>query len=364
MIANAMAGRRRWRVSAGLLRKEVRYPPRAVNDNESDKDVPPHNGRTLEPVGLSAQEERTYLLLLDRPGLNRSELAQLLDQSEQLTDISLSLLEAKGLVARSSGGRGYRPAPPDVVIKALVERKHEDLRRTEASVERLLQRVREATARRTPREEFLEVVAGEEALSARLDQLQRTVQRDALGFITAACPYRAPQSTFERARARGVQIRMVYDREALERADMLDTARRQIAIGGQVRVAESVPATLAIFDRDVALIPEHDGVQGALLVGTSAVLDVLVEFFESMWDRASPLPVANGDAETGQVVPDYDDLITLLASGYKDDSIARRLGLSTRTMDRRVHSLMKALDAATRFQAGWVAAHRSRQVDR
>lgn len=330
-----------------------------MNANESHKDMSHINDRTLEPVGLSAQEERTYLLLLDHPGLTASELASLLGQSERLTGASLALLEAKGLVARSSDGREYLPAPPDVGIRALVSHKHEDLQRTERSIARLLNRVREAAARRNHREEILEIVTGEDPLAARLDHLQRTARDEVLGFITTACPYRPPQRTFEQACARGVSIRVVYDRETLEVPDMLETARRQVSLGGHVRVASSLPVTLAIFDRELALVPERDGVQEALLVGVSALLDALVEFFETVWVRASPLPLAlNGDSGAPGI-PEYDDIIVLLAAGYKDDAIARRLRLSTRTMDRRVQAMMKSLDATTRFQAGWLAAHRA-----
>lgn len=336
-----------------------------MNTNESHKGMSHNIDRALEAVGLSTQEERTYLLLLDQPGLTPAELARLLEESDRLTGSSLSLLEAKGLVSRSSGGAGYLPAPPDVVIKALVERKYEELQRTEHSITWLLKRVREAAARRRPREEILEIVTGEDALAARLDQLQRTARQEVLGFITSECPYRAPQRTFEQACTRGVRIRMIYDRETLEIPDMLETARRQFAIGGQVRIASSVPVTLAIFDRKLSLVPEYDGVQGALLVGTSALLDALVKFFETVWERAAPLPVElNGTAGGAQGIPEYNDMVALLAAGYKDEAIARRLGLSTRTMDRRVQALMKALDATTRFQAGWLAAHRTEERDR
>jgi DNA-binding NarL/FixJ family response regulator len=48
----------------------------------------------------------------------------------------------------------------------------------------------------------------------------------------------------------------------------------------------------------------------------------------------------------------------MLAAGLKDDAVARQLGVSKRTLDRRVQELMRNLGAWTRFQAGWLAALR------
>ncbi|MGH8791232.1 MAG: LuxR C-terminal-related transcriptional regulator [Stackebrandtia sp.] len=46
------------------------------------------------------------------------------------------------------------------------------------------------------------------------------------------------------------------------------------------------------------------------------------------------------------------ELLRMLAFGLSDQSIGRRLGLSRRTVQRRVRSLMDLFDADTRFQLG------------
>jgi DNA-binding NarL/FixJ family response regulator len=51
-------------------------------------------------------------------------------------------------------------------------------------------------------------------------------------------------------------------------------------------------------------------------------------------------------------------LLTLLAAGQTDDGIARALGWSPRTTQRRVRRLMADLNATTRFQAGMAAKER------
>jgi DNA-binding NarL/FixJ family response regulator len=47
-----------------------------------------------------------------------------------------------------------------------------------------------------------------------------------------------------------------------------------------------------------------------------------------------------------------------------DKSIAQELGISARTLERRILDLFRSLDSKTRFQAGWQSAHRTRGTDR
>ena len=51
-------------------------------------------------------------------------------------------------------------------------------------------------------------------------------------------------------------------------------------------------------------------------------------------------------------------LLSLLSDGRSDSTIARLSGISLRTVERRVRSLMDRLGAKTRFQAGVQAARR------
>jgi DNA-binding NarL/FixJ family response regulator len=50
--------------------------------------------------------------------------------------------------------------------------------------------------------------------------------------------------------------------------------------------------------------------------------------------------------------------LELLALGGKDEAVARHLGVSLRTVRRRVADLLEELGATTRFQAGMEAVRR------
>lgn len=54
------------------------------------------------------------------------------------------------------------------------------------------------------------------------------------------------------------------------------------------------------------------------------------------------------------------DVVRCLASGAKDETAARELGLSLRTYQRLVSRIMDELDARSRFQAGYLLAQLER----
>jgi hypothetical protein len=145
----------------------------------------------------------------------------------------------------------------------------------------------------------------------------------------------------------------------------LDSIRRNIANGEVVRVLPRMPLKMLIADRRLALVPLtlEQARDVALVLRSSLLLDALCELFEVMWDRGSPFGTASVEIRRQQKVRRPvagDTLVSLLAAGMNDKSIAQEFGVSPRTLERRVLELLRTLDAKTRFQAGWQAAHRSK----
>jgi DNA-binding CsgD family transcriptional regulator/predicted transcriptional regulator len=71
-------------------------------------------------------------------------------------------------------------------------------------------------------------------------------------------------------------------------------------------------------------------------------------------------PGSPADPVTGLRAPTVDerDLLAFVAAGATDDVIARQLGISPRTLRRRLHDLFDELGASNRFHAGVEAARR------
>jgi DNA-binding NarL/FixJ family response regulator len=131
------------------------------------------------------------------------------------------------------------------------------------------------------------------------------------------------------------------------------------AAGGDVRTSPTLPQRLYISDRRIAIVPLDPGSRrGVAVVSAPAVVASLLELFDSVFHRAAPLDVGNPvDAATG-LTDTERILLTMLARGATDETAAKKLGVSLRTVRRIMADLMQRLDAGSRFEAGIKAAKR------
>jgi hypothetical protein len=171
----------------------------------------------------------------------------------------------------------------------------------------------------------------------------------------------------EHAMNRGVTLRTIIDTSVLEIPGKLESLKRNIANGEAIRVLPRMPLKMLVADRRLALVPLtlEQARDIALVLRSSLLLDALCELFEVMWERGSPFGTAAVQMEhQGKMrrPVSADALVSLLAAGMNDKSIAQEFGISARTLERRVLELLRSLDSKTRFQAGWQAAHRSRNA--
>ncbi|MFD5725598.1 LuxR family transcriptional regulator [Streptomyces sp. NPDC058368] len=153
--------------------------------------------------------------------------------------------------------------------------------------------------------------------------------------------------------ARGVKQRVVYSRESLEHPGHLkDVIEPCVRAGEQARVAPAVPVKLVIIDDASALVSlsirEADVHNTMLVVQPCGLLSALIALFEQYWQSA--LPFSGRTTRPGGLAPADRRLLWLLAGGTSDEVIARELGISRRTLFRRLQVLMARLGATNRFQ--------------
>ncbi|WP_181309747.1 response regulator transcription factor [Nocardioides campestrisoli] len=153
----------------------------------------------------------------------------------------------------------------------------------------------------------------------------------------------------------GRRIRAIYPVRAIKEAPQVLLARA--AAGEQVRVLPEVPTRMAVVGSDRAIFPDPPGHFGerSVMVRHPGVVALLTGYFDALWDRAVALPERGAGAH---LYAERRLLLAELASGSRDEQIARTLGLSLRTVRRRIADLMIELGVDTRFQAGVEAARR------
>jgi hypothetical protein len=295
----------------------------------------------LESLGLDAVQEQLYERVLTQPGL----------AADDLTDDRAVLNQLVGLRLLRCTNDRYTAVPPELALQRLLDDRQLELDRAAARV-RELERLHRATPdpdRQVP----VQFVPGDEAPYFQ-SAIHATTRNQLRAFETP--PYGKPFDLGDAepevgAIHRGVRHRIVYSREAVE-VQGLDVLRLTLTIGEEARVAGEVPLRLSIFDDSVATLPLRTGrpvTEGILVIRPSALLDSLIALFEQVWSTALPL---TPDLSDGLDPEDDETLIALLAAGMGDQAIARQLGISLRTVGRRVQRVQSSLNAATRFQAG------------
>lgn len=158
--------------------------------------------------------------------------------------------------------------------------------------------------------------------------------------------------------ARGVAYKTIYDAEIMEAPGHLERAQECMGWGEEARMMPNAPIKIAIVDQALMLLLLVDEAAtqeaAAILVHPSVLFDSLLELYEQLWRRATPLL---GQQSSGGVGRD-DALLGLLAAGLKDEAIAQTLDLSVRTVRRNIRDLCEQFGVRSRFQAGMVAKER------
>lgn len=155
---------------------------------------------------------------------------------------------------------------------------------------------------------------------------------------------------------RGVRMRTLYQHTARGSLPTRLHVEQVSKAGAVIRTTDELPDKMIIFDGELAVLPDRttlDG-NGALLVREPSMLAFLMRTFEMIWSSSSPFAAdATGYENVSSQL--QRTIIRLLATGAKDEVVARRVGLSVRTCRRHIAEIMESLGADSRFQAGVLA---------
>jgi DNA-binding CsgD family transcriptional regulator len=318
-------------------------------------------------VLLDAREEQAYRLLVGLSVARSSELAEVAELPQQEVDEVLQRLQAKGLVAvHHSDGPVFRPLPPDVALGTTLLRRQESLEAARKTVAALSEEFRISASRRDAHH-LVEVIVGADALRERLRDLQESARKEILWFCRAnPLAMQGADNTEEYgALTRGVRYRAIYERALLEQPGELDTIAEGVSWGEEARSLPTLPVRLAIVDRSTAVCPlvRDDevgiGEPTAAVIGPGQLLDALLALFESHWEQATPVKLHSDDKDDPEGLDDSERfLLSLLVAGVPDKSIASQLGISRRTVQRRLDRMMALAGVDTRTGLAYQAAKR------
>lgn len=195
-------------------------------------------------------------------------------------------------------------------------------------------------------------VRGEEELFARTAHLFATASEIACAandLNTWAASGRRPAQMVADQPSR---IRKLYRPGVLLNPSSARHVREVRQAGASIRITPDELNETILLDRRFAILAGDlsDGRRSYSVISEPSVVQSVTSLFEAAWRTATTLEVYDTQhADLRELAP---RVLELLASGCKDETAARTLGLGVRTYRRRVAELMTALGADSRFQAG------------
>ncbi|GGU88141.1 LuxR family transcriptional regulator [Streptomyces filipinensis] len=160
---------------------------------------------------------------------------------------------------------------------------------------------------------------------------------------------------------RGVTQRTLYQHSVRSHQPTLAYIERVTAEGAEVRTLDEIFERVIICDRTVAFIPGiPERKTAALAVRHPGAVAFLVKVFDHMWDRAQPVSIVP-EQHRPDLLADRvrATMLRMVVTGHTDETIAARLGVSSRTVSAHIKKVAEILGSRSRAELGYlISQHR------
>ncbi|MFI7321518.1 LuxR C-terminal-related transcriptional regulator [Streptomyces venezuelae] len=206
-------------------------------------------------------------------------------------------------------------------------------------------------AARRESQDWLTVVDGADAVPALLEQAVRGCRTELLTVQPTGEPQLPTGATHIPT---GVSHRALFPHAARTHAAQWRHLQDVERAGGRIRTLHQLTGRLLVCDGSVAYLVGRSTVE----VRQPTVVAHLVATFEDAWERARPVAEPSAARTREPLIVDEvrRTVMKLLVSGLTDDAIARRLGVSRRTVAGHVAALSAELGSQSRAQLGYLIA--------
>lgn len=98
--------------------------------------------------------------------------------------------------------------------------------------------------------------------------------------------------------------------------------------GEQARLLQQVPMKMKLADVTTAMLAlTPSGTAEALVIRVPVILAALREYFEMLWEGATPVTPHRPTVPEGWLTREQQTVLELTAEGLHDDAVARRAGM-------------------------------------
>jgi sugar-specific transcriptional regulator TrmB len=251
----------------------------------------------LEQLGFTANEANVYLALIQKGAMTATAIAAATGLARTAVYPTLNSLVDQGLVDAGEGyGSKFSAVPAERALPHLMLERE---RLTREVIERISSlEEREESA---PDEELIQVIRSPRAVAERFERLQLEAERQIQGFnkppFFIASVNRAANPVQARAVRRGVHVKALYEKAALEDPAIKPHLASWVAAGEEARVYDGeLPHKLQIFDSQIVLMPLIRPGQPTktLLIRYPQLAQSLSLAFEHLWERSDPVTATSG----------------------------------------------------------------------
>jgi DNA-binding CsgD family transcriptional regulator len=308
-------------------------------------------------IGLREPAEHVYRTMLRRPRWRVANLSKALTMSEAKVRELVEELRGEGLIALSADdGEAVRAVEPCLALPALATRRMRGAVDGNelpgaVAVARFVSLHERAAERPSQPDRGLDEVA------ALVERMAATVRNEMVMLVPHCAPgaFEFAPHIAEAVLRQGAALRQVWSSSILDRPIAIDHARWLGERGTVPHAVPHVPNRIVIMDSIIAVVLGEQGNARVVPMGAPGFTSI-VQLAERLWERSVPVRHASRPGRIEMSSPRHEQVLRLLAEGLTDEAIARRIGVSVRTVRNEVASAMTGLDARSRFQAGVRAA--------
>lgn len=335
----------------------------------------PEDEMAVAEGGLAPEVLGTHLttsVYLQCAGLTRFRI-QDLDTSgaaPQEIESTLKILAARGLIARLDDG-SWVTHPPDRALSDEASRLEEHAATIRAAAPSLARVFHEARARgrngdRDVGVELLDTLDDVNAAMAELFSASRhrvfsmRTRSPRVLSILQLDPERVAAPVLNSS-GEPLHLRVTFDTSLLGDQGLPDTIAGRLRLD-DIRFANNVPFTATASDTGVTVMDLQNHTAGSVGVRITHpdVSAAIRNVIDNLWVHGMEVAGLGATSADRPAPLDQRDqeILGLMVGGAADATIARQVGISQRTVERRVRRILELLDATTRFQAGVQATRR------
>ena len=249
----------------------------------------------LSRLGLTNDEARCYVTLVDRGGLTAGQLCSATGVTRgRIYDVVRGLLRKGVALETATSVRRFEPIPPPVAVTNLLERRHSENEEVERSAQQVIESLQTSAATGEVPQNLLEVIRHRATLRQRCRQLERDAAEEILFFVRDLGQVAGDLIEESAALRRGVRLRALYESSLLS-TPYVETMKSFLAGGGEGRHVPRLPTRVTVIDQRVTMLPLHEATLAAraftvLVIHHAGMSALAASAFERIWADAARIP--------------------------------------------------------------------------